>query len=34
MLKTLVDAIRIIEDMCSKPYNNSRDRKIMKKDVN
>ena len=34
MLKTLVDAIRIIEDMCSNPYNNSGDRRIMKKGTN
>ena len=34
MLKTLIDAIKIIEDMCSNPYNNWRDKRIMKRDVN
>ena len=34
MLKTLVDAIRTIEDMCSNPYNNSRDRRMMKRGLN
>ena len=33
MLKTLIDSIKIIEDMCSNPYNNSRDKRIMKKGV-
>ena len=34
MLKTLIDSIKIIEDMCSNPYNNWRDKRIMKRDVN
>ena len=34
MLKTPIDAIRIIKDMCSNPYNNSRDRRIMKRNIN
>ena len=34
MLKYLVNAIKIIEDMCSNPYNNSRDRRMMKRGLN
>ena len=34
MLKNHVDATKIIEDMCSNPYNNSRDKRVMKKGVN
>ena len=34
MLKTPVYAIMIIEDMCSNPYNNSWDRRIMKRGIN
>jgi len=34
ILKPLVGAIRIIEEMCSNTYNNSGDRRIMKRDAN
>jgi len=34
MLKPHVDAIRIIEDMCSNPYRNSGDMRIMKRGIN
>jgi len=34
MIKPLVDAIRIIEDVCFNPYNNSGDRRTMKRGVN
>ena len=34
MLKTPTNVIKIIVDMCSNPYNNSRDMRIMKRGVN
>lgn len=34
MLKPPSNAIKIIEDMCSNPYNNYGDKKIMKRSVN
>lgn len=34
MLKSPINAIKIIEKICSKPYNNSRDKRIMKRNVN
>jgi len=33
MLKPSTHAIKIIEDMCSSPYNNSRDKRIMKRGI-
>lgn len=34
MMKPPIDAIKIIEDMRSNPYNNSKDKRIMKITVN
>jgi len=34
MLEPLVDAIKIIEEMCSNLYNNLGDMRVMKKGVN
>ena len=34
MLKPPIDAIKIIGDMYYNPYNNSGDRRIMKRDIN
>jgi len=34
MLKPPADAIKIIEDMCFNLYNNSVNKRIMKRDVN
>ena len=33
LLKPPIDAIKIIEDICSNPYSNTGDRRIMKRDV-
>lgn len=34
ILKPLIDAIKIIKDMCSNPYHNLRDMSIIKRGVN
>ena len=34
MLKSHVDAIKIIGDIYSNPYNNSKDRRIIKRGIN
>ena len=34
MLKPLANAIKIIEDMCSNPYNNLGEQRIMKRGFN
>jgi len=34
MLKPSDDVIKIIEDMCSNPYNNAGDRRIMERVIN
>jgi len=33
MLKPLIDAIKIIKDMCSSPYNNSGGKRVIKRNM-